>query len=177
VDGGAALYAITPTCVATSTDEGVTWSACWEGIPDGPLSGLVIKDENTMFLLRSKLVPLRTRDGGKTWTALDSFAPIVSVGFSFDLSWSGKTIVVHGCRFGSTNSGCTFDPASIAQGGEKAFYVWRSVDDGDSFVDETDDVITNHPAGGYWYEGTYYLTSSGQGIMAKTFEDPAVFVA
>ena len=46
---------------------------------------------------------------------------------------------------------------------------WWS-DDGDSFVDETDDIVTNHPAGGYWYEGTFYLTSSGQGILAKVFE-------
>mgnify|MGYP004200894801 FL=1 len=48
--------------------------------------------------------------------------------------------------------------------------MWRSTDDGDTFVDETDDVITNHPSGGSWFEGKYYLTSSGQGIMAKTFE-------
>ena len=60
------------------------------------------------------------------------------------------------------------DP-SIAQG-RKAPFVWRSTDDGDTFVDETDDVITNHPSGGSWFEGKYYLTSSGQGIMAKTFE-------
>jgi hypothetical protein len=38
------------------------------------------------------------------------------------------------------------------------------------FVDETDDVITNHPAGGYWFDRTFYLTSSGQGIMAKVLE-------
>ena len=103
-------------------------------------------------------MPLRTRDGGKSWSALDSFAPLVNVSYSFDLSWSGKTIIVHG-----------FDQTKIAQG-KKAVFVWRSTDDGDSFVDETDDVVSNHIAGGYWYDDTYYLTSSGQGIMAKKFE-------
>jgi hypothetical protein len=63
-----------------------------------PLRALqVIKDEHVMFVLRSSsMVPLRTRDAGKTWAPLDSFAPIASVGFAFDMSWSGQTIVVHG---------------------------------------------------------------------------------
>ena len=103
-------------------------------------------------------VPLRTKDGGKTWSPLHSFDAIAAVGFAFDLSWTGNTIVVHG-----------LDSTAIAQG-RKAPFVWRSTDDGDTFVDETDDVITNHPSGGSWFEGKYYLTSSGQGIMAKTFE-------
>ena len=158
VDGGAALYAVTSSCIATSTDEGATWSACWGGLDGEPISGLVIKDASTMFVLRSKMVPLRTKDGGKTWSALHSFDAIAAVGFAFDMSWTGNTIVVHG-----------LDTTAIAQG-RKAPFVWRSTDDGDTFVDETDDVITNHPSGGSWFEGKYYLTSSGQGIMAKTFE-------
>jgi len=158
VDGGAKLYAVTPTCIATSADEGATWSECWAGLEGQPIGSLVIKDESTMFVLRKGLVPLRTRDAGKSWSALDSFAPLATVGFSFDLSWSGKTIMVHGV-----------DQTKIAQG-KQAVFVWRSTDDGDSFIDETDDVVSNHIAGGYWYEGTFYLTSSGQGIMAKVFE-------
>ena len=158
VDGGAKLYAVTPTCIATSTDEGATWSACWKGLEGQPIHTLVIKDESTMFVLRKGLVPLRTRDAGKSWIALDSFAPIASTGFAFDLSWSGKTIMVHG-----------FDQTKIAQG-IKAVFVWRSIDGGDTFIDETDDVVSNHIAGGYWYDDTFYLTSSGQGIMAKVFE-------
>ena len=63
------------------------------------------------------------------------------------------------------------DLTKIAQK-QKAVFVWRSTDDGDTFVDETDDIITNHPSGGHWYEGTYYISSSGQGIMAKVFEAP-----
>ena len=165
VDGGAKLYGIGPSCIATSEDEGATWSACWGGLEGVPIKGLTIKDEKTMFVMRGTkdmpMVPLRTRDGGKTWSPLNAFAPIVDVGYSFDMSWSGKTIMVHG-----------FDQKKVTQGGRPVF-VWRTVDDGDSFIDETDDVITNHPAGGYWYEGTFYLTSSGQGIMAKDFEAPA----
>ena len=158
VDGGAALYAVTSSCIATSTDEGATWSACWSGLDGEPISGLVIKDATTMFVLRSQMVPLRTRDGGKSWSELHSFDAIATIGFAFDMSWSGNTIIVHG-----------LDKAAIAQG-RRAPFVWRSTDDCDTFIDETDDVITNHPAGGSWFEGKYYITSSGQGIMAKTFE-------
>ena len=99
--------------------------------------------------------------------------PLASVGFAFDLSWTGKTIVVHGCRYGSTRSGCVVDPAESAQG-NKAIFVWRSTDEGDTFVDETDDMISNHPAGGHWYDGTFYISSSGQGILAKVFEEEPV---
>lgn len=159
VDGGSTLYAITPECIATTQDEGVTWSECWKGF-DYPIHQLYIKDVSTMFLLRNNQVPLRTRDGGKTWSPLASFEAIASSGFVFDISWSGKTIVVHG-----------LDKSAIAQG-RKAPFAWRSVDDGDTFIDETDDLITNRPGNGYWFDGTFYLTTSGQGIMAKTFEEP-----
>ena len=67
----------------------------------------------------------------------------------------------------------TVDPAESAQG-NKAIFVWRSTDEGDTFVDETDDMISNHPAGGHWYDGTFYISSSGQGILAKVFEEEPV---
>ena len=60
VDGGAKLYSICSTCIATSADEGATWSACWTGLEGQPIRGLAIKDESTMFVLRTGLVPLRT---------------------------------------------------------------------------------------------------------------------
>lgn len=113
------------------------------------------------FLTRKGDVPLRSRDGGKTWAPLPAFAPIAAAGYGLDISWSGKTIVVHGVN--KTNIRAT--PP------RKAVFVWRSTDDGDSFVDETDDVVTIHPAGGHWFKGTYYLSSSGQGIVAKEFEE------
>ena len=139
-------------------ERGVPWSPCWAGV-DYPIRGLAIKDSRTMFLLRIEKVPLRTRNAGKSWRELDSFAPIANVGFAMDLSWSGKTMVVHGV-----------DMARIAKN-QKAVFVWRSTDDGDTFVDETDDIVTIHPAGGHWFGGTFYMSSSGQGILAKVFED------
>ena len=156
---GTTLYAVNSNCIATSKDEGATWSACWAGLPY-PVSGLAIKDSKTMFLFRSGQVPLRTRDAGKTWSPLNSLKAVAGAGFSFDMSWTGKTIVVHGV-----------DTAKIAQS-KKAVFVWRSTDDGDTFTDETDDMVTNHPAGGHWFDGTFYINSSGQGIMAKVFEAP-----
>ncbi len=172
---GSTLYATNPNCIATSKDEGATWSACWDLVGGAayPVSGLKIRDSQTMFLFRKAQVPLRTRDAGKSWSPLNSLEPLASVGFAFDLSWTGKTIVVHGCRYGSTRSGCVVDPAEIAQG-NKAIFVWRSTDEGDTFVDETDDMISNHPAGGHWYDGTFYISSSGQGILAKVFEEEPV---
>ena len=51
-----------------------------------------------MIMLRGNDVPLRTRDGGNTWTPLSNF-PNVSMGSytrKGSYSWSGRTFVVHG---------------------------------------------------------------------------------
>ena len=32
-------------------------------------------------------------------------------------------------------------------------------------------MISNHPAGGHWYDGTFYISTSGQGILAKVSKD------
>ena len=34
--------------------------------------------------------------------------------------------------------------------------------------------VSNHPAGGHWYDGTFYISTSGQGILAKVFEEEPV---
>ena len=81
-----------------SHDGGDTWDPCWNATNlTGSFADLVIKDSSTMFLLRrGGQVPLRTKDAGKTWDPLHSFTPVAAAGFSMDLSWSGKTMVVHG---------------------------------------------------------------------------------
>lgn len=155
---GSTLYAVTSSCIATTHDEGQTWSPCWTGV-DYPISGLLVKDSQTMFVTRREQVPMRTRDGGRTWRALESFAPIATAGFGMDLSWTGRTMMVHGV-----------DMSKIAKG-QRAVFVWRTTDDGETFVDETDDLITIHPAGGHWFNGKYYISSSGQGILAKQLEN------
>ena len=96
---GTTLYGMTQNCLATSKDKGKTWSACMAGAGlKGPFSQLVIKDSKTMFMMRSGQVPLRTQDGGSTWKPLTSTAALFKGGatFSASLSWSGKTLVVHG---------------------------------------------------------------------------------
>ena len=155
---GSTIYAITATCIATTKDEGRTFSPCWQGV-DYPITGLLIKDSQTMFVTRKGQVPMRTRDRGQSWSPLPSFQPIASAGFGIDLSWTGKTMVVRGV-----------DMSKIMQG-QKAVFLWRSTDDGDTFVDETDDMVTIHPAGGHWFSGKYYISSSGQGILAKQLEE------
>ena len=50
------------------------------------------------FVLRAGAVPLRTQDGGKTWTGLMAAAPLFVGGATFkgSLSWTGKTLTLHG---------------------------------------------------------------------------------
>ena len=49
-------------------------------------------------------------------------------------------------------------------------YVWVSTDDGDTWVDETADLVTMAVLSGQWYEGTWYLNTAGSGILSKELE-------
>ena len=49
-----------------------------------------------MFMLRQGQVPLRTQDGGSTWTELTACTKLFANGATMDgsLSWTGKTLVL-----------------------------------------------------------------------------------
>jgi len=153
------LYGMTSNCLATSTDKGLNWSKCMAGagLAGSRFSQLVIKDSKTMFVMRAGQVPLRTKDGGSTWQPLTSLAELFKGGatFSASLSWSGKTLVVHGS-----------DRSAIGRQ-EYGTHVWKSTDDGDTWTDETGDLVTISLGAGVWYETDFYLTSAGEGILVK----------
>ena len=153
------LYGMTSNCIKTSKDKGKTWSAaCMAGTGlTGRFSKLVIKDSKTMFMMRSGQVPLRTQDGGATWQPLTSTAPLFKYGATLDLSlsWSGKTVVIHGN-----------DGSAIGRQ-EYGTYVWKSTDDGNTWTDETGDLVTISPGSGVWYEKDFYFVTRGEGICVK----------
>merc|ERR1712217_688109 len=74
-------------------------------------------------------------------------------------SWSGKTLALSGGG-GAQNE--TWHPHTG--------YVWLSKDDGDTWTDETDVIVTNSGGISQWYEGDLYMGSSGNGIFKKTME-------
>merc|ERR1712166_1715026 len=92
----------------------------------------IVKDSKVMFMLRSGKVPLRSKDGGSSWQELTSSAPLFKYGATMDgsLSWSGNTLVLHGV-----------DLTAIGRG-EYATSVWKSCDDGDTWKDQTGDLVT-----------------------------------
>ena len=50
--------------------------------------------------------------------------------------------------------------------------VWKSSDDGDSWTDETGDLVTISTGPGVWYESDFYFVTRGEGITVKrNFED------
>jgi hypothetical protein len=153
------LYGMTADCVKKSGDKGKTWSACLAGagLTGGSFKKLLVKDAKTMFMLRNGKVPLRTADGGATWTELTAAAPLFQYGASFDgsLSWSGKTLVLLG-----------FDGSAIGRGA-RGTSVWKTSNDGDDWTDETGDVVTNSPGPGVWYENDFYFVTRGEGVMVK----------
>ena len=71
------------------------------------------------------------------------------------MSWSGRTIVMHGV-----------DASAIARN-ERPGYVARSTDFGDTWTDETGDIVTMALNSGVWFGPDYYLTTSGEGILMK----------
>lgn len=62
------LYGLTANCIRRSVDKGKTWTNCFKS-PDltGSFTKLLVKDSQTLFLLRSGEVPLRTSDAGASW--------------------------------------------------------------------------------------------------------------
>jgi len=152
------LFAVTSNCLSHSTDKGASWSACSTGKGlTGRLASLIVKDSNVMFMMRSGAVPLRTTDSGSTWTELTSAGPLFKYGASMDgsLSWSGKTLVLHGVDLGA-----------VARG-EYGTSVWKSCDDGDTWTDETGDLVTISPGPAEWYENDFYFVTRGEGVTVK----------
>ena len=110
------LYAMTSSCLAHSSDQGKSWSGCSTAAGlMGSLSKLLIKDAATMFMLRGGAVPLRTTDGGSSWSELGSAAPLFKYGATYDgsLSWSGETLVLSGVDLSAVGRGevTTFHPS------------------------------------------------------------------
>ena len=146
------LYAVAEGCISRSYDQAETWDYCWTapGL-EGSFHSLVIKDSQTMFVMRNGDVPLRTKDGGASWHTLDSVKPIASRSPHAQISWSGKTLALS----------CTTN----------TMIVWVSQDDGDTWLDESGDYTADNGGIAQWYENTLYVSSMGQGISAKTFKE------
>jgi len=148
------LYGIAGSCIGRSYDGAETWGdeKCWQATGlVGHFTDLVIKDSQTMLAMRSGQVPLRTVDGGKTWTPLNSLSAIAARTLHAAFSWSGKTLAV------ST----VIDQTVI----------WISTDDGDTWVDESGDYSAMSGGIAQWYNSTLYICSMGQGISSKVFEE------
>ena len=152
------LFAVTDNCLAHSTDNGATWSKCSTAAGlTGHFTKLLIKSTAVMFMLRGGAVPLRTQDGGKTWQELSGCAALFKYGATMDgtLSWTGKTFVLTGN-----------DPSAIARK-EYGTAVWKSVDDGTTWTDETGDLVTISPGPGVWFDKDFYFVTRGEGLTVK----------
>jgi len=153
-----ALLGVTPSCLKRSTDKGLTWGGCYNGTGlSGHFTKVLIKDSKTMFMMRSGAVPLRTSDGGASWTELTAAAPLFKYGATLDgvLSWTGKTLVLSG-----------FDGSAVKRG-VRGTHLWKSTDDGNTFSDEIGDVVTNSPGPVVWYDKDLYWVTRGEGVMVK----------
>merc|ERR1712078_656206 len=93
-----------------------------------------------------------TTDGGSSWEELSSCASLFEHGVTLDgsLSWSGNTLVLHGTDLGAIGRG------------EYGTYVWKSSDDGETWTDETGDLVTISPGPGVWYEKDFYFVTRGE---------------
>ena len=169
---GSVLYGLRAStqCITTSLDVGDTWAPCWnlterfKGLLNRTVtvSGLVFKDSSTFIVLRrrgrEKQLPLITKDGGKTFNLMHSLATVSTYLASFSWSWSAKTLVA----FGSGGVQSSSHPHTA--------FLWKSLDDGETWTDETGDIVTMGFGVSQWYNETIYLSSMGQGIFSKVLE-------
>ena len=45
--------------------------------------------------------------------------------------------------------------------------MWKSADDGETWTDETGDLVTISPGPGVWFEKDYYQVTRGEGLTVK----------
>ena len=158
---GNSLYVLTDNCLAHSTDHGTTWTGCITapGLEGPGFFEILVKNDKIMIVMRVGKVPLKTVNGGSTWKPMTSLAALYPADtgqqFEGDFSWTGKTLVVHG-----------FDPSAITRQ-EFGSVVWKSVDDGETWTDETGDLATISMGHGRWYDSDFYLVTRGEGIIVK----------
>ena len=159
------LYVMTTGCLAHSANGGKNWTSCITapGL-EGPFNEIIVKDSQTMFITRTGLVPLKTVDGGATWKPMQSLALAFQcqAGGSYQcptffasLSWTGKTLVIHGIDY----------IAKLRQ--EFGTLVWKSQDDGETWTDETGDLVSMTTGHGVWYESDFYFETFGEGVVVK----------
>jgi photosystem II stability/assembly factor-like uncharacterized protein len=150
-------------CLAHSADQGKSWTPCITapGL-EGPFlkdsGAFIVKNSKIMFVMRDGAVPLKTVDGGATWKPMASLAslyPNLQARFKMELSWTGKTLVVYG------------NDRSAIQRREFGTVVWKSVDDGETWTDETGDLATLSIGHARWYESDFYIVTQGEGVIAK----------
>ena len=165
-DGGKVLYGIGSKLqlvggIPCSYDQGDTWTACFVNKTNltGILKQLHIKNETVLIAQRLHQIPLRSIDGGETWQPMHSLVGVEDYIHQFSYSWSGKTLVMFGVGGDKTTSHTV------------AAIVWKSLDDGDTWTDETENIATQGAGITQWYEKDLYLSSAGQGIMMKRMEE------
>jgi hypothetical protein len=109
-----------------------------------------------MIMLLVNDSPIRTRNGGQTWQRLGNF-PNASQQYTRTglYSWTGKTFVVFGRDI------------TAVERQEYPTYVYATTDDGESWVDWVDDLVTMTPRSAVWYDKDFYLSSAGEGIMVR----------
>ena len=93
--------------------------------------------------------PIRTRDGGKTWAPLGNFPNVTSRNYTRTglYSWTGKTFVVFG------------RDVTAPERQEYPTYVYATTDDGESWVDWVDDLVTGTPLSAAWWDKDLNFTS------------------
>ena len=159
------IYTVNAGCIAASYDTGDTWSPCWNQQPStghaglvGSFGGMAIRNSTHMIVTRNNDVPLRTKDGGATWTPMESCRLVANFRQGMGYSWTGETLILMGAG-GAPTADHPHAP-----------FVWVSKDDGETWVDETGGLVTMGPGEANWYEGDFYINSMGEGIMVKTLE-------
>merc|ERR1711865_1149768 len=68
----------------------------------GSFGDLAIKNSTHMIVPRSNNVPLRTQDGGATWTPMESCRLVANFHYGIGYSWTAKTLIMMGA--GGTQS-------------------------------------------------------------------------
>jgi photosystem II stability/assembly factor-like uncharacterized protein len=149
------------SCLSATTNGGSTWGACTTPSPKAAAIRVVSirpDDPTKVIALTDAGEVLHSADSGATWSAVTASLVtgwIPGAGLSRHLSYSpsGKTIVL---------------TAASGTPGKVGVRVLRSVDDGTTWTDETQGMVTIQINNVAWDGADLYLATSGQSILRRT---------
>jgi photosystem II stability/assembly factor-like uncharacterized protein len=140
------IFVSTTSFLERSADNGVTWAACTTGLPQSPISSLIMVDDR-LGLIGTKDGAYITTSGGDSWSIIGGGIPIADNMYIRDFAARSDTIL-----FSTSDR------------------LWLSIDRGKTWSDFNSECTFNYP-GRIGLMGSSVFLATSKGIFTSSFSD------